>query len=90
MEGRFYLRFTVEDRPGVLGDIARVLGQHEISISSVIQHESEDETGEAKEQIVPLVIMTHKASEGAAQVALEAIDRLDCVRHKSVRMRVLD
>ena len=41
--GRFYLRLNVEDRPGVMADIARVLAQHDISIASVIQHETEEE-----------------------------------------------
>ena len=40
--GRFYLRFTVEDHPGVLAEIAGVLGQHEISIASVIQREIDE------------------------------------------------
>ena len=42
MPGRFYLRFNVDDRPGVLAEIAGVLGQHDISIASVIQHEAEE------------------------------------------------
>lgn len=88
--GRYYLRFMVEDHPGVLAEIAGVLGRHKISISSVIQHEPEEETAEGTERIVPLVIMTHTAGEGAAQAALAEIDRLNAVREPSVRMRVLD
>src|SRR5207302_9789513 len=38
VRSRFYLRLLVADRPGVLADIARVLAEHHISISSVIQH----------------------------------------------------
>jgi homoserine dehydrogenase len=73
---RFYLRLVVEDRPGVLADVARVLAQHEISISSVIQHEApEGHEGER----VGLVIMTHTATTGAFGTALAAIDRLSCV-----------
>src|SRR6185436_3415213 len=37
LSGRYYLRFTVEDKPGVLAEIAGVLGRHGISIASVIQ-----------------------------------------------------
>ena len=84
--GRFYLRFGVEDHPGVLSDIAGLLGRQQISIASVIQHERQQEG----DRIVPLVIMTHTATEGAAQQALDEIDRHGCVRQKSVRMRVLD
>src|SRR3954470_5824465 len=87
LPGRYYLRFTVEDRPGVLAEIAGLLGKHQISIASVIQHEP---TGDGAGRVVPLVIMTQQAKEGAAQTAVAEIDRLKCVRAGSVRMRVLD
>ena len=82
--GRFYLRFNVEDRPGVLAEIAGILGDHEISIASVIQHETEEED----DGVVPIVIMTHTATEGAMIGASAAIDGLSCVRPGMVRMRV--
>jgi homoserine dehydrogenase len=84
--GRFYLRLSVADRPGVLAQIAGVLGRHKISIASVIQHETEQET----DAVVPLVIMTHSAPEGAMCKALEDIDGLSSVRPGSIRMRVRD
>jgi homoserine dehydrogenase len=87
LPGRYYLRFTVEDRPGVLAEIAGLLGRHQISIASVIQHEP---SGDGAGRTVPLVIMTQQAKEGAAQTAVAEIDRLKCVRPGSVRMRVLD
>jgi homoserine dehydrogenase len=90
VQGRFYLRFSVEDRPGVMGEVARVLGDHNISIASIIQHEAEEDAEENADRFVPLVIMTHSASEGAAQDAIDEIDGLSCVRQKCVRMRVLD
>ena len=82
--GRFYLRFNVEDRPRVLAEIAGILGDHKISISSVIQHETEEDD----EGVVPLVIMTHTATEGAINRAGAVIDELSCVQAGSVRMRV--
>jgi homoserine dehydrogenase len=85
--GRYYLRFTVNEHPGVLAEIAGALGRRKISIASVIQHEP-DEEGDGS--TVPLVIMTHTAIEGAAQLAIEEINHLGCVRSESVRMRVLD
>jgi homoserine dehydrogenase len=87
LPGRYYLRFTVEDRPGVLAEIAGVLGKHQISIASVIQHEP---SGESGNRVVPLVIMSYQAKEGAAQAAVAEIDKLKCARAGSVRMRVLD
>jgi homoserine dehydrogenase len=62
-----------------------VLGRHRISIASVIQHEATD----ALDGYVPLVIMTHAASEGAAEAAVREIDQLKVVRAGTVRLRVL-
>jgi len=86
--GRFYLRFNVDDRPGVLAEIAGILGKHNVSIASVIQHEPDEE--ESREGVVPLVIMTHTAPEGEADAAVDAINRRPEVRPGSVRMRVHD
>ena len=72
---RFYLRALVDDRPGVLADVTRVLADHHISIASVIQHESPEEPGVK----VQLVIMSHTAPTGAFRAAVADIDRLTCV-----------
>ncbi len=82
--GRFYLRLNIDDRPGVLAEIAGILGQNEISIASVIQHETPEET----DTIAPLVIMTHQAPEGAMEKALQAINQLTVVHPGTMRMRV--
>jgi homoserine dehydrogenase len=84
--GRFYLRFNVDDRPGVMAEIASILGAHNISIASVIQHEMEDEDATN----VPLVIMTHTSPEGAVADAMKMIGQLASVHPGSVRMRVRD
>jgi len=81
---KFYLRFMAADKPGVLADIAGELGKHEISIASVIQHDDE----RSKDGFVPLVIMTHAASEANVQTAVDAIDKFPTVRPFSVQMRV--
>ncbi len=87
LPARYYLRFTVEDHPNVLSQIAGSLGREHVSIASVIQHEPEqDSEGGA----VPLVIMTHQTTEGAIEAAVREIDGLPCVRRESVRMRVLN
>jgi homoserine dehydrogenase len=83
--GRFYLRFNVEDRPGVMAEIAGILGRHDISISSVIQHETAEEENRGA---VPLVIMTHLASEGSMSGAMKEIGGLASVVPGIVRMRV--
>ena len=83
---RCYLRFRVEDHPGVMAEITGILGQEGISIASVIQHEC----GEEADGVVPLVIMTHSTTEGAVARAVAQIDGLQSVRAPSVRIRVLD
>ena len=87
-ESRFYYRFNVYDRPGVLAQIARVLGDHNVSIASVIQHEpAPEQTGSG---LVPLVLMTHKARAQDAITSLAEIDRLPVLAPPSVLLRVED
>jgi homoserine dehydrogenase len=83
-KGRYYMRFHVADRPGVMAEITGVLGRLGISIASVIQHEQR--VGEAG--VVPLVIITHETTEGATQKAMEEMNRLNCIRPGSVRMGI--
>ncbi|QDT12372.1 homoserine dehydrogenase [Planctomycetes bacterium K23_9] len=86
--GRYYFRLHVANHPGTLAAIAAVLEKHAISIASVIQHENT--VGAAKADSVPLVIMTHEASEGSAQGATVAIEALAAVTGPVVRLRVKD
>ncbi len=79
---RYYIRFMAIDRPGVLAKIAGILGQHKISIASVSQKERK------RARIVPIVMMTHEASERSMRLALEKIDRLETIRKKTVAIRV--
>ncbi len=89
--GRYYLRFNVDDQPGTLAEIAGILGQHEISIASVIQHEAEPDTdGPDTDGVVPLVIMTHIAPAGALSEALQTIGQSAFVHGGIIRMRVRD
>jgi homoserine dehydrogenase len=74
IETRYYMRLNVADRHGVLAQIARVLGDHLISISSVIQQEVD-----RLKQTAEIVIMTHPAREAAVQAAVKDLDNLDVV-----------
>jgi len=86
---RYYLRFDVPDRPGVLASIARVLADFNISIASVLQKEMVCElAGRQGEQVVPLVILTHKAYERDVQKALSEIKDLPVVIGRPVLIRV--
>ena len=71
----------------MLAEVARILAQYGISIASVIQHEA---LTEHEEGTVPLVIMTHTASAGSFQDALQQINRLDYVAAPSMYYPVAD
>ena len=71
---KYYLRLTVDDRPGVLAQIAGALGEAEIGILSVIQPETHSEDAAV------LVLMIHDAFFGAMAAAIARIAALGCVK----------
>ncbi len=71
---RYYMRLTVADRPGVLAQIASILGKNGISIATVLQKEADEAT-----QTAEIVIMTHQAQERAVQESLKSVTALDVV-----------
>jgi len=79
---QYYMRFMVVDRPGVLSQIAGVLGRHNISIASVIQQ------GRKEGQTVPVVIMTHTSRERDVQAALREIDKMAFISEPATLIRV--
>lgn len=87
LPGRYYMRFRVHDEPGVMAKITSILGDQQLSISSIIQHEAESRRGEGT---VQLVIMTHEAPEGKASRAVEQIEALPVTVGSVVRMRVIE
>jgi len=79
---RYYFRLGCLDRPGVLAQVAGILGRHGISIASCIQQDrSPDEGGR-----VPVVFMSHEAREGAMADALREVNALDCIDGPRTRM----
>ncbi|MCA9115811.1 MAG: homoserine dehydrogenase [Planctomycetaceae bacterium] len=88
---RYYLRYNVIDRPHMMADVTDILGRQGISIASVMQHEAPeiDCTSDSDEEpIVPLVIMTHRTTEGQMRSADREIAQLQAVRMPRVRMPV--
>jgi homoserine dehydrogenase len=83
IESEYFLRFNVQDKPGVLSKISGILGNHGISIESMIQR-GRGEKGDA----VSLVMMCHRSSEKNIQNALKEIEQLDVVCGKSNLIRV--
>ena len=84
IETKYYFRFSVLDRPGVLSQISGILGEHNISLESVIQKARE------KAGPVPIVMTTYKAREKDVRQALKKIDRLAVVKGKTVLIRIED
>ena len=82
IETRYYLRFVVADRPGVLAKIGTILGNWEISIASVIQKDSHGM------ETVSLVILTHKATEKNMKAALAEIYTLEDVKDTAQLVRI--
>lgn len=86
---RYYLRFNVPDKTGVLASISRVLADFNIGIASVLQREKVCRIAGAEgEPIIPLVILTHKAYEYDIKRAVEEIERLPVVEGKTILIRV--
>ncbi len=79
---QYYLRLSVDDKPGVLAQVAGILGENQIGISSVIQPEAHEESD------VQLVLMIHDATHAQMQAALGRIAGLACVRKQPRLIRV--
>ena len=83
LQTRYYIRLNVADRPGVLAQIAKILGDCDISISSVLQKDADVDTQSAE-----IVIMTHPAKEASVQKALRNIGVLTPVRRVGNVIRI--
>jgi homoserine dehydrogenase len=83
---QYYLRFGVQDQPGVLGQLMTILGAHRVSIAQVVQDGAPGrrETDEP----VWVVVLTHEVREGDVRAALAEIDRLPVVRERARVIRI--
>jgi homoserine dehydrogenase len=79
----YYLRMRVEDKPGVLADITRILADRDISIDAMIQKEPPE--GEAQTDII---LLTHITIERNVVDAIARIEALATVTGKVVRIRL--
>jgi homoserine dehydrogenase len=84
IESRYYLCFWVIDKPKVLATIATILGKHSISLASVLQKES------AEDSCVPVIMLTHTAVEKNVCLALAEIEAMDFIKKKTHRIRIAD
>jgi homoserine dehydrogenase len=82
--GRFYVRIEVEDRPGVLAQVAGIFGSEKIGISSVLQPEGRGAGS------VPLVFLLEPAPLSSLQRAIDSICKLPNTRPPATILRVED
>ena len=80
---RYYLRLTLADRPGVLAQIARILGDGQISIASVLQKDTNPDN-----QTADIVITTHPAVEASVQNSLKQVVELEVVHAVNNLLRI--
>ena len=85
VECRYYLRLSLLDKPGILGVVATVLGQHGISLASILQKEP-NRSG----RHVSVVILTHRAVEKNIMEALRILEERQALGAKPVCLRIED
>ncbi len=83
VETGYYLRLRVEDKPGVLADITRILADQGISIDALLQREPEEGEGETD-----IIILTHVCKESCADAAIALIEGLSAQKGKVKRIRL--
>ena len=79
----YYLRLRVDDRPGVLADVTRILADQEISIDAMMQREP----GEGEEQ-TEIIMLTHQTRERNVDAAIARIEALAAVKGAIIRLRL--
>ena len=82
VESAFYLHLDVADRPGVLAAVTKVLGEHEVSIKSVVQR--------GMRERARLVMITHPVLESGLRVAIERLSDFEFVRSAPRTIRVIE
>jgi homoserine dehydrogenase len=86
VKARYYMRFSVADRPGVMAVLAGALGAAEVSIEQIVQQGLPEVEGGP----VDVVMITHHAREGAVMKALKAIETEPFMRLPARFFRIED
>jgi homoserine dehydrogenase len=82
VESAFYLHLDVADRPGVLASVTKVLGEHEVSIKSVVQR--------GLGEHARLVMVTHPVRESSMRAAMDRVGEFGFVRSTPRTIRVIE
>ncbi len=84
IRSRYYIRLYTQDKPGVLSQIAQILGQNNISIKALLQKEH-DTRGVAK-----LLLSTHTSKESDITTALDSLQKLPIIIDTPYKIRIED
>ena len=85
IECRYYLRMSLPDKPGILGLVATILGQHGISLASILQKEP-NRAG----RHVTVVLLTHKAVEKNLIASLRMLEERNVLGARPISLRIED
>lgn len=83
VETGYYLRLRAYDRPGVMADVTRILADGSISIDAILQREAEE-----GEDLVDVIILTHRSIEANVNTAIAKIEVLPTIAAKVIRIRL--
>jgi len=83
VETAYYLRLLALDQPGVLADVARILGQRGISIESIRQRGTS-----SSDTPVPIVIITHRTLESRIESSIPELESLPSIAQRVVKIRL--
>ena len=84
ISGCFYLRLSVDDRPGQLAKVAEKLSAHGVSLATVSQ------TPDNQSQSASIILTTHQTNEHSIGLAIDSLEKLDGVKEKPVLFRMFD
>lgn len=84
IEGCYYLRLSVYDKPGQLAKVAECLADHEVSLATVSQ------SPQGENELASIILTTHQTNEHSIARAIESLEGLDGVRGKPVLFRMFD
>lgn len=84
LQGRHYVRLTVQDEPGVLAQVASIMAARQVSIASVLQKES------LREHAASLILTTHRTNEEAIQATVADLRKSACVLEDPMLLRIAE
>ncbi len=90
-ESAYYLRLHVEDRPGVMAEVAQIFGKADISLEAILQKEPGDVPDQPHAEsvpIVPVVLLSRKVREGKIRQAIDALNSLSTITEPVSMIRV--